>query len=66
MLIEVPNALGRHGVFEIEHPLCFIEKTLKETLLSSGLGKVIFTKHSKSKRSQILSEMFLLSASINP
>jgi hypothetical protein len=65
MLIEVPNTLGGHGAFEIAHPICFIEKTIKETILSSGLGMVAITKHSQSKPNQILNEMYLLSASTN-
>lgn len=63
IMVEVPNTLGGHGAFEIVHPICFTEDTLKDTLLLSGFENIEVNKHSFSKEKSKLKEMYLLSIS---
>ncbi|OYU96760.1 MAG: hypothetical protein CFE21_00295 [Bacteroidetes bacterium B1(2017)] len=63
LMVEVPNTLGGHGAFEIVHPVCFTEDTLKDTLLLSAFEDIEIIKHSFSKEKSKLKEMYLLSIS---
>lgn len=62
LLIEVPNTLGGHGAFEIAHPVCFYDKTLKDTLKLAGFGKIKLTKHSVTQEENESDELYLLTA----
>jgi SAM-dependent methyltransferase len=63
LLLEVPNTIGGHGAFEIAHPICFIEKTLRDTLMLANFKDVSIVKHGVTKEEYELPEMYLLAAS---
>ncbi len=61
LVLEVPNTLGGHLSFELAHPVCFYDETLKDTGQLAGLKPLEILAHAvtgKTSRPQYLAGIF--------